>query len=340
MTPPGTIRDVLRWFGLTASVDRVEEQTAGFSGSSVSRVRLADGSEFAVRGTPANDLPADRLRGLHRLLAHVRSEGVTTVAVPLARDGETLRLLADRRWQVEPWLPGRPVLSEAPTPEAIAAACTELARWHDALGSFVPTPAEARWFPQRASAPSPAVTERLKRLGEWRTSKAVLVRNAIADRDEPFDRLAREVLAGLERHGETIEQELRSALGGPFRLQPCLRDVHAGHVLFDGGRVTGIIDPSACRSDSIAVDLARLLGDVDLDDEAVWANGVEAYRRCRALGPGEADLARILARSAVVLTGTTWLDRCYLRRLPVDRDPWVVRRLERLVDRLRRLPTA
>lgn len=331
-TPPSeTVLWVLEAFGLPRAGTTVAEVPAGFSGAIVGRVRLADGTEYAVRGWPPNDLPLERIRGLHRLLAHVHRCGVTTVAVPI-QPGE-LREIDGRPWQVEPWLPGRPDLETDPTPERIAAAAEAIAKWHAAAATFAAEPPDGPWFRTHPSSPSPAVAERLRRLERWR--------ERIGEYRQPlgpgeFDDLAREVLDGFERFAPIVARELRSFGRDRFALQPCLRDVHAGHVLFTGDRVTGLIDASACRSDSVAVDLARCLGDIDGEEEGVWAVGVEAYRRCRAIRSREVDLARMLARSAVVLTGMTWLDRSYSRNTGIDRDPRVLRRMRRIVDRLQR----
>ena len=43
-------------------------------------------------------------------------------------------------------------------------------------------------------------------------------------------------------------------------LHPCLGDVWAEHVLFEGNQITGLIDFGGMRYDHPAQDLARLLG--------------------------------------------------------------------------------
>ena len=50
----------------------------------------------------------------------------------------------------------------------------------------------------------------------------------------------------------------------PVPVQPC--GAPHDHVLFDGDRVTGIIDFAAAKVDHVAADLARLFGESDPDD--------------------------------------------------------------------------
>ena len=77
-------------------------------------------------------------------------------------------------------------------------------------------------------------------------------------------------------------------------LQPCLCDVWHDHVLFDGDRVTGLVDYGAVKIDHPAVDVARLLGSLVEDDADGWAIGLTAYREVRPFTADEAQLARAL----------------------------------------------
>jgi hypothetical protein len=63
-----------------------------------------------------------------------------------------------------------------------------------------------------------------------------------------------------------------------MQCQPCVRDLRGEHVLFNSGRVTGIVDYGAMAIDHAAVDLARLLGDFAEDQVELFAVGLRAYR--------------------------------------------------------------
>src|SRR5206468_3640782 len=76
-------------------------------------------------------------------------------------------------------------------------------------------------------------------------------------------------------------------LSGARPLQPCLCDPWHDHVLFDGDRLTGIVDYGAAKVDHVSVDLARLLGSLVGDDADAWQRGLGAYRSVRPLAPDE-----------------------------------------------------
>jgi homoserine kinase type II len=119
-------------------------------------------------------------------------------------------------------------------------------------------------------------------------------------------------------------------------LQPCLCDVWHDHVLFEGERVTGLVDYGSVKTDHVAVDLARLLGSLVGDDRQQQAAGLEAYARLRPLSPEECRLVAALDETGTVLGAANWLRWLYhdVRRFE-DREA-VARRLAALVQRIER----
>ena len=91
-----------------------------------------------------------------------------------------------------------------------------------------------------------------------------------------------------------------------------VRDIHAEHVLFEGDNVSGIIDFGALRIDSVATDVARLLGSMVGDDEAGWQVGLAAYMSVRPLSDDERRLIKVFDESTVLMAGTNWLEWIYL----------------------------
>jgi Ser/Thr protein kinase RdoA (MazF antagonist) len=117
------------------------------------------------------------------------------------------------------------------------------------------------------------------------------------------------------------------------RLQPCLRDVWHDHLLFEGERLAGLIDYAAAGVDTVATDLARLLGSLVEDDEGGWQAGLKAYREVAPLGREEERLARLLDRTGVAVGVFHWVRRLS-GRAPVEDMAAALGRLEALVRRL------
>jgi Ser/Thr protein kinase RdoA (MazF antagonist) len=330
VNPPFSLVD--RFGSRLAPLSPPQPVTGGFSGATVFRLACRDGT-FALRGWPPSAEPA-RIRGLHRLLRHVAAHGVP-VAVPLSdHRGETLLGHADRYWQIEPWLPGRADFRASPTDARLAAAMTTLAAFHNAAASFTPSPEEAEWFGGPAFGVPPTIAERRARMirsvlgGELNIPA---IRTPAAGADE-FADLAARALRGFRRVGDTVLRDLRAFETVPVPLLPCLRDVWHDHVLFTGDAVTGLIDPAACRRDTVATDLSRLLGSLLGDNPPRWDFAIAQYVR-RPLTPDEAALIPVLDRTGVLLSAATWLRRRYLLNDPCE-TPEVLARLRETVERI------
>lgn len=315
---------------------QLRERRAGFSGAGIWRVET-DAGPLAVRRWPAGT-SVTRLRGLHRVLATIRESGCDFVAVPLRTERDnTIIELFGAAWQVEPWLPGVADFHQHASPNRLRAAMHALAGWHHAAARFHPRGDELAWFAPPAVGVCPAVRERLEqslqlspaRLNDW----ATFARRVPAELTPIIERLHCGVAPALPR----IVTELRSMSAEPVPLQICLRDVWHDHLLYTGEVVTGLVDPSAARTDSVAGDLARLLGSLVEDRTADWQLALDEYRRLHSLSLAEERLVPILDRSGIVLSAANWL-----RWLGPDQrsgfDTAVVtERLRRLADRLDRI---
>ncbi|MGC1274895.1 MAG: phosphotransferase [Planctomycetaceae bacterium] len=319
-----------------AAIDSCESVGGGFSGAHVWKIESRSGS-FAVRRWPSDAAPA-RIHALHRLLRHVASQDVP-VPVPLPdRHGETLFPHGGRWWQVEPWLPGRADFRVFRSDARLSAAMKTLASFHRAAESFVSAVDDADWFGGPNFGPAPALRDReallLRRvIGGERTRLAQFVP---ARPNGEFAELARRSLCVFERVGESVFAEVRRAGSIAVPLTPCLRDLWHDHVLFTGDEVSGLIDPAACRRDTVATDLSRLLGSLLGDDFSRWDRAIQEYSRHRPLSPGEISLVPVLDRSGLLLSAATWLRRRYLFHQPCE-TPEVIARLHETVTRLERL---
>jgi len=333
----------LRAYPAGTGDSEVERPTAatGFSGAEVFRVRL-ENRLYCLRCWPAAGLTPDRIRGLHRLLQTVSRQGGPPVAVPLVnRDGETLTASGQHWWQLEPWLPGQADYHQRPSPQRLSAAMQALAQWHQAASHFHPRPNEEQWFGSHPAAPSPAVLERIERLGEYSMSAQSLLRRALVKRptqptpeQAEFCELGMRGLTAAHRLIPRVHQELQSLRQTLFRLQPCLRDVWHDHVLFQGETVSGLIDASACRHDHVATDIARLVSSLIAEDRHGWDAALTAYQTQRTLDLDEQVLVWALDRSGTLLSCLSWISRFVHEQLPPGWLPAVSTRVAAMIARL------
>ncbi len=311
------------------------ESHQGFSGATIHRVE-ADAGIFCLRCWPVQAPPVARIRGLHHLLAQIHDRGVSQVAVPVQTiDGQTLVDVEQRLWQLEPWMPGRADFHENSSDTRLRNAMRALAAWHIAAASFQP-PMEARqWFTTTANASSPTSGERLERLRNWMRGDLDELRRIMAR--TPHDLFCMEGERAVRIFNicvRDIEGQLLASARMQFSIQPCLRDIHDAHVLFTGDEVSGLIDPSSCRSDNVAIDLARLVGSLFGTEPRGWDVALSEYGHHRPLTLEEAALAQVFNISGLLLSALRWLERRFLERETFANTEGVLRRLRGILDRL------
>jgi homoserine kinase type II len=298
----------------------------GFSGARLWRT-VSPLGPLCLRAWPPHD-SLERVLFRHRLMARARGQGLHFVPTVLAtRSGDTTVDHADRLWELTEWLPGRADYHERPSPERLAAACRALALLHTA------------WEPlaEAAPAPCPALERRLDCVRDWhqllQSGGHPLARAAA---DDPARPVAERAWNALARWAERVPGRLQPWAAARWRLQPCLCDLWHDHLLFEGGRLTGVVDYGAVKVDQVAVDLARMLGSLVADDDGAWQAGLCAYREARALSPEEEGLARALDETGTVLGMTNWLRWLYEERRPFEDRAAAGRRLLVLVERVER----
>ncbi|MCE9554383.1 MAG: phosphotransferase [Planctomycetes bacterium] len=302
----------------------------GLSGARIWRIQAALG-EFGLRCWPVEHPSAERLRWIHAVLSHVRNCGFELVPTPIAaRDGRTFVLHEGRLWELAPWMPGLAVETGKASEEQVSAAFAALALFHKAAATF------ADVSPRSGAAP--AVAQRLERIETWLHGGGVeQMERAAATCSPPQREYAPQFLSAFRRFAPLLETELRELLATPVALQPCIRDIHDQHVLMIGNRVTGLIDFGAMRVDSVATDVARLLGTMAGDDASLREAGLSAYQLCRRLSDIESRLVVAIVRANVVLTGPQWLQWLLVEQKSFESMPAVLARLERIWQRLQKL---
>lgn len=302
----------------------------------------SDEGDCALRATDAEQVDLTRLRGLHRLLQHIAAAGIEQSPAPLATDDAVTCVVQENRvWQLEPWRHGSADREGVPSGARLRSALRLLARWHVAARTFVPRPDEAPWFRSSPAGSSPGIGERLQRIAGFDEARCATISERLRRREWPeFDDCGLEIIQSYRRRAACIAAELETVRRLTVALQPCLRDVWREHLLFNGEEATGLIDAHACRSESVATDIARLLGSFVGDDRGGWEVGLAAYREVRPLSIDERGLVELFDRSSVLLSGLSWLEWRVLEGRRFDDPAAVVARLRRIAERLARLPVA
>ena len=232
-----------------------------------------------------------------------------------------------RFWEAVQCMPGVSVAN--PSPGQVAAAMAVLAGVHEAARSY---PA-AR---PRLEA-SPGMRARIERAAAiiarpWRARLASAPGGASAR----IDRLLRLAVERFEPHGTRALARLASMAAPIVACQAVLRDVHGEHVLFQGMRVGGIIDWHATGIDTVATDLARLVGSwrTSGSSHASWETCLAGYDSVRPLSSEERSIVPLLHHSGVVVAIDHWIG--WLVEEGRTFPDWnaVANRLERLVEAL------
>jgi homoserine kinase type II len=298
----------------------------GFSGAYLWRIDGPAGPLCLRAWPPYETWP--RLLFRHRLMTLARQQGLRFVpAIFSTADGASGVEHAGRLWELTEWLPGWADFHDRPSAARLEAACAALAELHTVWRSIPGEPAGC-----------PAIRRRLEFVAEWRRLICSGWRPlAVADRADPCSPLVERAWGRLSSALEQVPSRLRRWERATCRLQPCLCDLWHDHLLFEGDRLTGLIDYGAVKIDHVAVDLARMLGSLVKDDTAGWQAGLRAYRRLAPLEAEEEELAHALDETGTIVGVANWLRWLYEERRSFDDRTAVARRLTELVERLEAL---
>jgi Ser/Thr protein kinase RdoA (MazF antagonist) len=283
----------------------------GFSGARLWRLAGAAGT-LCLRAWPPGQT-ADRLAFIHRLTARANAAGLAFVPRSFpTRDRAGWVEHAGRLWELQEWTPGTADYHRRPTPARLEAACDALGRLHlcwQAAG-------------ENAVGVCPAVLRRLRAFAEWRG----LLRDGWRPPAGP----------ALSHWMDAVPGLLRRWADREWQVHPCVGDPWHDNLLFDGDRLTGLVDYGAAKIDHPAADLARLLGSLVEDDAVGWAVGLRAYRRVRPFSAEEEAMARALDMTGTATAAALWLRWLYRGEGAVaDRAAGE----RRLADLLRRVET-
>jgi Ser/Thr protein kinase RdoA (MazF antagonist) len=302
----------------------------GFSGALLWRLRTPSGP-LCLRRWPPGHPTVERLQFIQAVLWHVEQEGFSLVPVP--RETRTRSGYAEHDghlWELSPWMPGQADFHARHTPARLAAALEALARFHVAAASF--PLAETR------AAASPGILGRRQRLTELAGGAAAHIGAAISAGDWPeLAERGRRLLTLFERAAAGVRPGLDAACGVPVALQPAIRDIWHDHVFFQGDQVSGLVDFGALRPETVAGDVARLLGSLAQDDFAAWQHGLAAYQQVRPLDDGELLLVAEFDRTNVLMSGIQWLAWVFVDGRTFENRASVLARVDENLARLSHL---
>lgn len=297
----------------------------GFSGACFWRIHCG-GTLYCLRRWPREHPSRNRLSFIHGILQQVADRGVDFVPIPLTTSSKaTFVDVEGYLWEVAPWLPGEANYAGQPSRTKLCSALAALAQFHvAAVDHGQPQPSKSR-----------GIRERRDRLIELSAGGADRIRRALTfSGNAKFTILGQQILERFFQHAPSVLATVEQAGEHAVHQQPCIRDVWHDHILFLGDRVTGIVDFGAMRTESVAGDIARLLGSLAKDDRAQWEEGIRAYEAIRPLDELERGLIRAFDESTVLLSGMNWLEWIFVERRQFDNEPHILARLAGTLDRL------
>ncbi len=300
----------------------------GFSGAEFWRVHAPRGA-LCLRRWPREHPAREGLDFIHLVLEYAARRGLNTIPLPIRTLAGTSWVFEHGHlWDLTPWLPGESSFEREPSREKVEAGLRALAEFHLATADY---PASAG-----ATGVAPGIQRRLEQLRHWLDGGLEELSEAIMDRDWPeFASRARSILNEARQTAPAVWGKLKEVASLAVPLQPCIRDIWHGHVLFIGSRVTGLVDFGSLEVDNVATDVARLLGSMAGDQTLWWNAGAAAYGTVRRLSPEETMLVRAYDLSTVVISGLNWVDWVFCQRRQFADRPAVIRRLDGIVERLR-----
>jgi homoserine kinase type II len=334
------IAQVLSWYPPDCQPGAVEylANAGGFSGARIWRITAARGA-LCLRRWPPESPDETRLKWLQAVVAHAAACGFRLLPDDIAtRSGSGYCRHGGHLWQLTTWMPGKADYWSDPNSARLQTAAEALARFHRAVETFAPDSDNALDdSPGWNRGPSPSISERLalvRRLrdGDLREMPVAVRRNR--DLMPALAEPAQELFRLITPHLSALHHDLDAASRIVVPLQPCLRDIWHNHVLFEGNRVSGIVDIGSMRPDTVATDIARLFGSLCGNDPDRWTTGLDAYEAVLPLGEPQRRLVETFDRSQMLLAGIKWVEWVFVERRTFSDPTAVVERMEHILSRL------
>lgn len=277
---------------------------------------------LVARAWPVDGTDVAHLGQIHEWIFMAESLGFVPVPVR-DRMGRTFREHGGRLWDVSPWMPGSAASERPPDRARLFSGFAALASFHQALSA------------QSRFGPSPGLGHRLSEIRALMLGGFDILQEAVANAST--DAASGDALRWLDvarRVTPRYFNQIKQAAAATCRLQPCLRDVRSDHLLFEGARLTGLIDFGAMRVDVVSGDLARLLAEWVEGDRWARAEALNAYSAVRPLDGTEGELIDAFDASAALLGAGHWVRWHFLEKRAFEDSNAVSRGIERGLERL------
>jgi homoserine kinase type II len=283
----------------------------GLSGAKLWRVRTRLDA-WRLKAWPIEQGIGQQLALSHRMMARAAEAGLAYI--PRLLPADPIVRHDDHIWEIVSWQPGKApqLIDDA----QLAAAGVAIARAHLAWEKL-----------ERHEDVCPGLARRAAAL-----SRGVAF---LRDHEFPPSQLA-DLAARTAMRLPAVFADTQSYREYRVPLQPCLCDLRADHVLFEGDRVTGLIDFGAARLDAPVTDLARFLGDAVGSERRGWNAFLGAYEQIRTLTLHERRLIGVLHRSGIVAAAIYWLER-FKSDLTFEMTEDIRERIERLLVSIEQL---
>ena len=279
---------------------------------------------LALKAWPIDGPDRSRLQRIHAEIAKAKTLAFVPTLLP-DHNARTFQESFGFLWEIMPWLPGKADRGRPPTLVHIRAGFAASAALH------------RTWGAESQSGRSPGLIRRLEEIQTWVSRDFTLLEDSLNGAADSVQKtLARRWLELSRPAARVIEGEVRAGLKFETRLQTCLRDLRGDHLLFDGDRLSGLVDFGALDLDVVSTDLARLLEDWIGEDRAARAEALASYTGVRPLSIAETKLIDAFEHSSALLIGGHWARRRFVENRAFEDPAAVARGLERGIDRLAR----
>ena len=126
---------------------------------------------------------------------------------------------------------------------------------------------------------------------------------------------------------------------GPFgpETSPSFATPGRNIFFFENDQLSGLVDFGAMGIESVATDLARLIGEWFDGEPNTRSEALTAYEQVRPLDPGEARLIPVFEATTALLIGERWARWHFVENRHFDDPEAVSKGLDRGLGRLERL---